>query len=426
MGKSSISGIRARQILDNKGRPMLEVDVMTEGGVTARAASPSGISAGENEVYVLRDLDPEVWNGDSVFNNIRLIKDVVEPALKGMDVEGQQEIDRKLIDLDGTPNKRNLGGNTIYSVSLGCLRAAAQTANVPVYEYLAKDGIKSIPLPTYSYFSGGSYEKATVPFQEITIVPYKAESIMEAVWIGRKVYEEFPGTLQDMTGKTPRYAKMSGWQCPTADPIEAFDLTYEACKRAGVQDKIAFALDCASSELYNPQTKTYNFIDREIDTDELICVLQELTTKYDFLYVEDAINENDWENWSKAARILTRTRLIGDDFTVTNLERLKKAAEVKAVEGFIFKPNQIGTITESIEALKFAKSMDWLVIPSGRAGGVADDVVADFAVGFNCPCKKSGAPNGGDCLYGINFLARVEDLYPDLRPFNFTPYAKFL
>ena len=221
-----------------------------------------------------------------------------------------------------------------------------------------------------------------MPFQECTIVPYKAASIAEAVEILWQVFQETPKVIQDyQNGAPPRPGSLSGWQSPSPDPMVAFDLLWETAKRCGVEGKIAFAADCAASEFYDPQRGTYDLVTREADLEGLLGMLQELTAKYDFLYVEDPVQEDDWEGWQKAVKTLDRTILVGDDFTVTNLRRLRRAHETNACEAFIFKPNQVGTVTECLEAHDFARANGMLTIPSIRAGGVIDDAIFDMAVG---------------------------------------------
>ncbi len=426
MKGTSIRYLNARQVLDGKGAPALEVDVYTEGGAFGRAIAPCGLSAGEHEAFVLRDGDPDLWGGQSVFRAAAVVKEIIEPVLAGMDVMAQSEIDHRLIELDSTENKSRLGGNTLYSVSLACLRAAAHTVNTPLYLYLTKDGIKTLSLPTFNNIVGGSYEKGTMPFQEITVVPYKVKSIQEAARIGCELYDVFPEVLREFNnGAPPVKAQGPGWQSPSPDPVVAFDITYEACARVGIADKVAFSLDCASSELYDPATGLYNFIDRAIDTDELISVIRDLTVKYPFMYIEDVLHENDWEGWQKARKILTRTMLVGDDLTVTNPKRMRKAESLGIIDGLIFKPNQVGTMTESIEAIEFAREHGWLIIPSGRHGGIIDDVVYDFMLAYNCPCTKSAPPKRG-VYYGINALLRAENTHPGVPVFDLGPYARFI
>jgi enolase len=426
MGSTKIRFIRARQILDSKGKPMLEVDVITADGVLGRGSAPSGISAGSHEAYILRDKDPDWFDGLSVFKAVNIVHNTIAPTLQGMDVMDQKAIDRTIIELDGTEDKTRLGGNTLCSVSLACIRAAANTANKPLYRYLNPDEIKTIPLPTVNCISGGSYQKGSMPFQECTVIPYKAKTIMEAVHIIYQIFKLTPEVIQDYQhGQPPKPGVLTGWQAPSPDPTVSFDIIFEAARRCGADDKIAFAVDCAASELYNVERDTYDFVGKEVDLDTLLMYLKELTTKYNFLYVEDPVDENDWEGWKKAVKVLDRTMLVGDDLTVTNISMLKKAVQMKVCEAFIFKPNQVGTISESLETLEYAQANDIVAIPSVRAGGVVDDPIFDIAVAYGCCATKQGPPKNGERVYGINFLTRVEDEYPNAKPYDFTPHIKF-
>lgn len=426
MRSTSIRRVKAREILDCKGKPAIEVDVYTEGGAMGRAASPSGISAGRREAFVLRDGDLSRYAGMGVRNAVKFVETEIEPAIIGMDIFDQKGIDTKLIELDGTENKSRLGGNTLYSVSLACVKAAARTLNMPLYQYIANGAIKTIPLPTFNCIDGGSYQKGTMPFQECTVIPYKASTIQEAVQIGWTVFQEVADVIKDyQNGRPAKEGTVSGWQPPSADPMVCFDILYEAAKRCGVEQKIAFAMDCASSEFYIKERKAYDFLGKELDIDAILGILQELTEKYSFLYVEDAVQEDDWQGWIKANKLLSRTVLIGDDFTVTNKKVLEEAYRLKACGGFIFKPNQVGTVTECMEAQEYANNNGMLVVPSIRAGGTVNDNVIDIAVGIGAAATKQGPPKNGERVYGINFLIRAEDENPEAKPYDFTPFIKF-
>ncbi len=426
MGSTSIKSVKARQILDAKGKPMLEVDVVTTGSILGRGSAPSGVSAGEHEAYVLRDKDPKWYDGLSVYKAADIVHATIAPRLKGMDVMDQAAIDKTMIDLDGTPDKSRLGGNTLCSVSLACIRAAANTENLPLYRYLNPTEVKTIPFPTVNCISGGSYQKGSMPFQECTVVPYKAKSIKEAVHIMYQMFKLTPDVIKDyMHGEAPKPGSLTGWQSPSQDPTVAFDIMYETARRIGAEDKIAFAADVAASEFYDKEKGTYDFIGENVDAETLLGFLKDLTTKYPFLYIEDPLEENDWDGWKKAAKMLNRTMLVGDDLTVTNIEMLKKAAKMKVCEAFIFKPNQVGTMTESREAIEYAQSKGIVAIPSVRAGGCTDDPIFDFAVAYGCCATKQGPPKNGERVYGINFLTRVEDEHPKAKPYNFTPHIKF-
>ncbi len=426
MRSTDIRKVKAREILDCKGKPAIEVDVYTEGGAMGRAASPSGISAGSREAFVLRDCDPARYDGMGVLSAVELVEKEIEPAVAGMDVFDQKGIDRKLIQLDGAENKSRLGGNTLYSVSLACLKAAADTLNMPLYQYIAGKKIETIPIPTFNCIDGGSYQKGTMPFQECTVIPYKAETIREAVEIGWTVFKEAGKVIEEFQNGSPaKEGTVSGWQPPSPDPEVCFDILYEAAKRCKAEEKIAFAADCASSEFYIKERGTYDFLGREMDLDEMLGMIKELTEKYPFLYVEDAVWEDDWEGWIKANKLLDRTLLIGDDFTVTNRQTLEKAHRLNACGGFIFKPNQVGTVTECLEAHEYARENGMLTVPSIRAGGTVCDEVIDMAVGIGAAATKQGPPKNGERIYGINFLLRAEDENPGAKPYDFTPFIKF-
>lgn len=421
-----IKEVKARPLIDCKGKPLLEVDVITADGVMGRGASPSGISAGEHEAFVLRDGDPNWYDGNGVFKAVKMVEEVVAPKIKGMDALNQSALDQALIDLDGTGNKSKLGGNVTYSTSLAVMRAACNTLHVSQYRYLNQGEIKTIPLPTSDMFAGGSYEDDTMPVQETTIVPYKAATIAEAAEILCKVYKRLPEVIREFQGgRRPEIGAMSEYMAPSTDFMDCLDILYETAARCGCEDKIAFHMDCAFSEIYNPQRKTYSYCGREVDLDEIIGILKAATEKYDFLYIEDPVDEDDWEGWAKAARELSRTTLCGDDLTVTNIDYLKKAKAMNACGAFVFKPNQVGTVTEAMAAQKYAVENGMFSIPSIRAGGVSDDPVADMGVAGGAAAVKLGPPKFGHAIHIVNSLLRAEDELKDARPFDFTPFIKF-
>lgn len=426
MKGTEIKDLRARAIIDCKGKPLLEVDVITEDGVMGRGASPSGISAGEHEAMVLRDGDKNWYDGNGVYKAVEMAEKVILPAIKGLDVLDQKAVDQAMIDLDGTNNKSKLGGNTTYSTSMAVMRAACNILHVPQYKYLAEGEIKTVPLPTSDFFAGGSYEQDTMPVQECTIIPYKAASIEEATAILCKVYKLLPDVIREFQGgRRPEIGAMSEFMAPSTEFMDCLDILWETCKRAGCEDKIGFHMDCAFSEIYNADRKTYNYCGREIDTDEVIGILKEATEKYNFLYLEDPLDENDWEGWAKASRILTRTTLCGDDLTVTNIEKLKKAVDMGACGSFIFKPNQVGTVTEAMAAQKYAIEHGMFSVPSIRAGGVSDDPVADMGTAGGAAAVKLGPPKFGHAIHIVNSLLRAESEIEGSKPFDFTPFIKW-
>lgn len=424
--RSTIKSVHARSLIDCKAKPLLEVDIITEDGTLGRAASPSGISTGEHEAFVLRDGDPLHYDGNGVSKAVDMVHQVVAPRLIGMNALDQNSIDNALIELDGTPNKSHLGGNVTYSTSLAVMRAGCLIEHVPQYRYLNRGKISSIPLPTSDMFAGGSYEENTMPVQETTVIPYKVQSIAEAVEIIVDIYKILPEVIREFQGgKRPEIGAMSEYMAPSTNFMDCIDILYESAKRCGHEKKIAFHLDCAFSEIYNAERKTYNYCGKEIDRDGIIEILKDATEKYNFLYIEDPLDENDWEGWQKAAAILDRTTLCGDDLTVTNIDYIKKAIEMKACGAFVFKPNQVGTVSEAMAAQKYAIEHGMFSVPSIRAGGVSDDPVADMGTAGGAAAVKLGPPKFGHAIHIINSLLRAEDELGDAKPFDFTPFIRF-
>lgn len=412
MSSIAIKSIRARQLLDCKCRPMVEVDVITEGGVLGRGTAPTGTSVGMHEAMVLRDNDPQDYQGLSVHKAIENIEKAIAPALIGVDVTDQARIDKIMLDLDGTPNKSRLGGNAIYPTSVACLEAAAVVSGQPLCNYLAGGKIKTIPVPCFNIVNGGKYKHFTQAFNEFMIVPYKAKDIYEAVQIAVLVFQELDSVISEYTGKETEVAKSYGYVAPSSDPEVVLSLMQKAVDCCGFHDKVAFALDCAASETFDAQTQTYLLGDKRIGADKLIDYVRQLSERFNLVFVEDLLDENDWDHFPKAVKNISRTIILGDDLICTNLERLKKAQKLNAVGGFILKPNQVGTVTEAIETCQFALEHGIIIIPSARAGGAIGDVVRPFAVGLHCPFYKSGAPRSGERIEQLNYLMRACDLNP--------------
>lgn len=425
MSGTKINNIIARQLVDCKCRPMVEVDVITESGIFGRGSAPTGSSVGMHEAFILRDNDPSDYNGMSVHNAVRKVEDVIRPALTGMDVTDQRAIDKKMIALDGTPNKSNLGGNVIYSTSIACLRAAANADGVTAYRYLSGEDIKTIPIPSFNMINGGRYGDIILAFNEFIVVPYKAADINEAVHIGISVFEKLKDVLAAYSGKEPVVGRSYGWAAPSDDPEIVLSLLQKAVAACGYQDKVAFALDCASSEMYDKKSNSYLLKGKRVSSDELIDYAKGLTEKFPLLFIEDLLDEDDWKGFSAAVSQIERSIIIGDDFMVTNLERIRRAFDQKAIQGFILKPNQVGTITEALDAYDFARQHRLVTVPSGRAGGVTDDIIMDLAVGLQVPFIKNGAPRSGERIDKLNFLMRAASLYPDCKLADLSDIVKF-
>ncbi|CAB1245991.1 Enolase [Ruminococcaceae bacterium BL-6] len=426
MADTTIKSISARQILDCRARPMLEVDVFTKGGAIGRASAPTGTSVGTYESFILRDGDPCEYNGLSVHKAVNAVQKVIAPALIGMDVLNQKAVDQRMIELDGTPNKQRLGGNSIYSVSSACLRAAAASQGVPLYRYLAGGPLKVLPLPTFNVINGGTNAGVTQAFNEFMIVPYRAASLEEVVLIAVTIYQKLESVItRYCKGTAPVLGRSYGWSAPSNDPEVVLKLLEQATEECGFSDKVAYALDCASSEMYDSATRTYELKGRRVGADELIDFARKLTEQFNLLFIEDLLDENDWDGFVKAHQVLKRTLLIGDDFIVTKKERLKKAYECKAVDGFILKPNQVGSITEALGTYRFAVERGLLAIPSGRAGGTVGDIVADLSLGLQCPISKNGAPKSGERLDKINTLLRASSDNPGSKLHNIDHLIRF-
>ncbi len=420
-----IKSVHARQLVDCKCRPMVEVDIVTTDGCLGRGCAPTGSSVGMFESFVLRDDDANEYHGLSVHKAVNNVNDIIAPALIGKDVRDQKQIDEIMIELDGTPEKKNLGGNAIYSASIAAFRAAAACEGVPLYNYIAKGPVKTVPVPSFNVINGGHYANLTQPFNEYIIMPYGAGTIEKAVEMGIHTFQELERVLTKYLGHKPEVAPSYGYAAPSEDPEVILDLMSEAIDRCGYTGKIAFALDCASSEMYDRHNNTYLLKGNRVNSRQLIEYTQQLTEKYSFVFIEDLLDEEDWDSYPRAHQAITRTNLLGDDFIVTNIDRLKRAYSLNALDGFILKPNQVGTITEALQTYDFAVEHGLIATPSGRSGGVVGDVVMDLAVGLQIGFIKNGAPRSGERIDKLNFLMRAADLNEGCQLADITPLLKF-
>lgn len=391
-----------------------------------RGAAPTGTSVGMYESYIIRDGVQSEYAGMGVHKAARIVEEEIAPKLIGMNVCDQRTIDETMLALDGTPNKSKLGGNSIYSVSIACLRAAAAANHVPVYRYLSGEPIKSIPLPTFNVINGGRYRHLTQAFNEFIIAPYLAETVEEAVFIAVSVYQRLESVItRYLKGESPTLGGSYGWAAPSNDPAEVLELIREAVDECGYADKVAYCLDCASSEMYDKANDTYELRGKRVKADDIIEEVRKLSEEFNLIFVEDILDENDWDGFARAHRLLKRTNIIGDDFIVTNVERLTKAYELNAIDGFILKPNQVGTITEALCTHQFAVDHGLLSIPSGRSGGTVGDIVADLSIGLASKISKNGAPKSGERLDKINTLLRASSENPGCRICSFNGIIRF-
>lgn len=422
---SKIVTVHARQLLDCKARPMVEVVVTTEDGVVGRGAAPTGQSVGMHEAVVLRDGDPGAYSGLSVRQAVANVEETIGPALVGMDIREQRTLDQRMIELDGTPDKHRLGGNAIYSTSIACLRGAAELADQPLYRYLSRSPIRQVPVPCFNVINGGRDGDIVQPFNEFIVVPWGAKSIDQAVEMGVLFFAALGARLQRHLGRPPEVGSSYGYRAPSADPAVVLELMQATIRECGYADAMALALDCASSEMYDANTCTYELLGRRVVNAELVTYARQLSEQFDLVFVEDLLDENDWDGWAEAPQQIPRSLLLGDDLIATNRERLERAVALRAVDGFILKPNQVGTISEALDTFAYAQDCGLLAIPSGRSGGVIDDVVMDLSVGLEVPFQKTGAPRAGERIEKLNFLMRVADTEPGSRLSDLTKLIRF-
>lgn len=416
MNKFLIRGIHARHLVDCRTRGLLEVDVITEGGTVGRASAPTGTSVGEGEAFVMRDGAGSRFCGTSVYRAVEIVNDVIGPKMIGRDVRKQEELDQFLLELDGTSRKEKLGGNAIYSVSAACLDAAAKGNGVSVHNALSEGKIRQLPVPIINMFNGGKYGDVTMEFQEFGIVPAGAEDMQEAVDIGVTVFDRIRRIIPEKNqGRPAAIANYFGHAPVSDDPGVLFEIIAEAAEACGCQDKICYYTDCAASEFYDKERGTYQFMGRETERQALLEFIKELTGKLPFIGVEDILEEHDFDGFAAAAAMMPDVRVIGDDLICTNISNLRLAMEKNAVRGMVLKPNQVGTITEALEARKYAEENGLWVIPSVRAGGTVDDIVKEIAVGIQAPLVKCGAPRSGERISFLNTLLRAADEYPGAR-----------
>ncbi|WP_200575531.1 phosphopyruvate hydratase [Erwinia sp. S63] len=420
-----IISVEAQQIIDCKCRPAVEVVVRTESGAMGRGAAPTGTSVGMYEAFVLRDGDKSTYNGLSVHKAVRIVETIIAPALIGMNIFDQRAIDDKMIALDGTENKQQLGGNAIYSVSIAAFRAAADARRIPLYNYIAGGEIKTVPVPCFNVINGGRYEFFNQTFNEFLIVPYATSSIDESIEMAVAVFQKLNDVLTRYLASKPQVASSYGYAAPSDDPEVVLHLMQEAIDQCGYTGRIAFALDCASSEFYDADSQTYLLKGERVTSSELIDYTRQLTEKFNFVFIEDLLDENDWAGYQQAVREIPRTLILGDDLTVTKLSFLQRAYDEKAVAGFILKPNQVGTISEALDAYHFATEKGMIAVPSGRSGGVVDDVVMDFSVGLQVPLQKNGAPRSGERIEKLNFLMRANASSEHCRLYDISPLIRF-
>ena len=405
----SIKSVKAREILDSRGNPTIEVDITTEGEIIVSVAVPSGASTGIYEAVELRD-GGKRYGGKGVTNAVAAVVKTLQPKLLGMDVRQQANIDGLMIEIDGTENKSKLGGNAMLGVSLACARAAAASDGLRLYEYIDKDS-SLLPVPFFNVINGGKHAGNQLDFQEFMIAPTGAENFREALRMGAEVYQSLKSRLQKAYGKTSiNVGDEGGFAPPVKTPEDALEALWGAIQDAGYVDEVKIGMDVASSTFYKDDSYTVAGVN--YDTDELIELYRELVAAYPIISIEDPIQEEDYQGFVKATKLLP-TQIVGDDLFVTNPKRLAKGIEMGACNALLWKVNQIGTLTEALEAANLAKKNKYGVMASHRSGDTEDPWVADLSVGIGCGQIKSGAPARGERTAKYNQLLRIEEWLGD-------------
>ena len=426
MANDVIRQIKAREILDSKARPMVEVDIITADGVLGRGASPYGTSTGSYEAFVLRD-GGKRYGGLGALCAVRNVLEVIAPALQDHSVMDQKAIDVLMIELDGTVDKRRLGANAIYSVSIAVARAAAATGRVPLYRHLGGPDACMLPVPMFNMINGGSFPAAHMEIQEFLLIPATANRYSEALQMGVEVYAALGELIKRRYGKDRLYSGASaGYGSPVSDPAEVLELLLTATEAAGFGGQFRLGLDCAASEFYDSTTCQYSLCGKLLQREGLISLLDALARTYNLFLIEDPLDEDDFEGFAEITRLIPAL-IVGDDLLVTNIERLKHAVELKAANALLLKPNQVGTISEALDAARYALAHGYKVLGSGRAGGSIDDPITDIAVALGTPFVKFGAPRSGERMAKHNSMLRFEEeLGASARfpgPETFTPQS---
>lgn len=426
---SIIIKVHARQILDSRGNPTVEVDVITENGILGRAAVPSGASTGEHEAVELRD-GGNAYMGKGVAKAIENVNTIIADELVGTSVFEQNAIDKLMIELDGTSNKSKLGANAILGVSLAVAKAAANELGMPLYRYVGGVSANTLPVPMMNIINGGSHSDAPIAFQEFMVMPVKAENFTHAMKIGTEIFHNLKKVLHGRNLSTA--VGDEGGFAPTLDGTEdALDTIKQAVENAGYKfgEEVMIALDCASAEFY--VDGKYNYAKFEGDTGvvrtskEQAEYLAELTSKYPIVSIEDGMDENDWEGWQYLTELIgDKVQLVGDDLFVTNVERLSTGIEKGIANSILIKVNQIGTLTETIAAVNMAHNAGYTSVMSHRSGETEDNTIADLAVALNTGQIKTGSASRSDRMAKYNQLLRIEEelgevaYFPGLNAFK--------
>ncbi|MBT3418293.1 MAG: phosphopyruvate hydratase [Flavobacteriales bacterium] len=407
--------IHARQILDSRGNPTVEAEVYTENGIMGRAAVPSGASTGKHEAVELRDGDKEVYLGKGVLKAIQNIKIAINEELNGLPVSEQSLIDQKMIDLDGTDNKANLGANAMLAVSLACAKAAAHESEQALFNYIGGENAKELPIPMMNILNGGSHADNSIDFQEFMVMPIGATSFSEALKMGTEVFHHLKAELQSQ-GHSTNVGDEGGFAPNLGSNEEAIEVVLKAIETAGYRpgEDMYIAMDAAASEFYNSEENVYHFHQStgdKLTPSEMVDYWVDWTKKYPILSIEDGLDEDDWDAWKNlTTKIGDKVQLVGDDLFVTNVDRLERGIDNGIANSILIKVNQIGTLTETINSVKMAQNNSYTSVMSHRSGETEDTTIADLSVALNCGQIKTGSASRSDRMAKYNQLLRIEEM----------------
>ena len=412
-----IEDLVAREVLDSRGNPTVEVEVLLDDGTEGRAIVPSGASTGVHEAVELRDGDKGRYLGKGTLTAVKNVNEIIADEIVGMDPFYQPGLDKVLIELDGTPNKGKLGANTILGVSLAVARAAAESIGLPLFQYLGGVNAKVLPVPMMNILNGGSHADNTVDIQEFMIMPVGASCFREALRMGAETFHNLKKILKDR-GLNTNVGDEGGYAPDLKTNEEAIQVIIEAIKQAGYEPgkDICIALDCAASEFYDEEKNVYDWKGegRVMTAAELCAFYEDICSKYPVLSIEDGMAEDDWDGWKLLnEKIGDRVQLVGDDLFVTNTERLKRGIEEKAANSILIKVNQIGSLTETLDAIEMAKKAGFTAVVSHRSGETEDTTIADLVVGVNAGLIKTGSASRTDRICKYNQLLRIEEMLGD-------------
>ena len=411
---SYIVEIKARQILDSRGNPTVEVDVLTDEGAMGRAAVPSGASTGIHEAVELKDNDKKKYLGRGVLKAVKNVNTLIADNIVGFDVTAQAAIDQVMIELDGTPNKAKLGANAILAVSMAVAKAAAEEASLPLYRYIGGTNARTLPMPMMNILNGGAHADNKIDFQEFMIMPIGAPSFSEGLRWGVEIFHQLKSTLKKK-GYSTNVGDEGGFAPNIQSNEEAIETVLEAITAAGYKagTQIAIAMDAANSELWNAKKKKYVFhksSGKEMTSDQLVKYWESWVKKYPIVSIEDGMAEDDWAGWKNLTETIgSKCQLVGDDLFVNNVTRLQTGIDKKIANGLLVKVNQIGTLTETINAVSLAQHNGYNTIMSHRSGETEDTTIADLAVALNCGQIKTGSASRTDRMAKYNQLIRIEE-----------------